>query len=244
MTDPYVPLAEMYDAMTEAPALQAFYYEWVDALAAAVERYRVRGRVLVDLACGTGNTALPWVERGWTVVGVDRSEAMLREARKKSNQVRWYRQELAALDIEERADAVTCQFDALNHVLDSRDLQKIFANVGRTLNDGGLFQFDLNTDYFLRWLATSEKLFPVRDSYCMSYNEYDRRRHVATFHQLWFVKKGRLFERREVTVHTRAFETADLRRMLRKAGLQLVSTRVQRRLKGKPIRRLYLARKV
>jgi SAM-dependent methyltransferase len=243
MTDPYERLSDLYDAMASDPGLQAFYYEWADALEAAVKRYRVRGRVLVDIACGTGNTALPWVEKGWTVVGVDRSEAMLREARKKSSRVRWYRQELTELNIEERADVVTCHFDSLNHVLDARGLQKIFVNVGGVLTQGGVFQFDLSTDRLLRWLATSEKLFRVGDSYFTACNEYDRRRRVATFHQLWFVKKGRLYERREITLQERAYETADVRRMLLRAGMRLLSARVQRRLKGKPARIVYLARK-
>ena len=37
--------------------------------------------MIVDLACSTGNTAVPWAgARGRTVVGVDVSEAMLRVA--------------------------------------------------------------------------------------------------------------------------------------------------------------------
>jgi len=43
----------------------------------------------------------------------------------------------------------------------------------------------------------------VGSHYFIGYNEYDRRRRLATFHQLWFVARGRLYECREVTVHER-----------------------------------------
>jgi ubiquinone/menaquinone biosynthesis C-methylase UbiE len=90
---------------------------------------------MVDLACGTGNTTIPLTRRrGWTVIGVDRSEAMLREARKKSRRVRWYRQDLRKLDLKERADVVTCHFDALSHILVPQDLQRVFFNAARILN--------------------------------------------------------------------------------------------------------------
>lgn len=53
------------------------------ALTTAAAAHHVRPRVIVDLARGTGNTAIPWAgARGRTVIGVDVSEAMLRVARR------------------------------------------------------------------------------------------------------------------------------------------------------------------
>ncbi len=145
--DPYANLADLYDSFAADNSLRAFYREWKDSLLAAVQQYEVRVRVMVDLACGTGNTTVPWTrQRGWIVVGVDSSAAMLHEARKKSRRVRWYWQDLRKLDLEERADVMTCHFDALNHILDPQDLQQVFVNVAHLLNEGGLFQFDLNTE--------------------------------------------------------------------------------------------------
>jgi uncharacterized protein YlaI len=77
----------------------------------------------------------------------------------------------------------------------------------------------------------------------MAYNEYAPRQRIATFHQLWFVPKGRLYEKREVKVQERAYATDEIRRMLKKAGLRLLKSEIQRRTEGKPIRMLYLARK-
>jgi ubiquinone/menaquinone biosynthesis C-methylase UbiE len=242
--DPYANLADLYDSFAADKSLQVFYREWRDSLLAAVQKYHVQVRVLVDLACGTGNSTIPWTKQaGWTVAGVDRSAAMLREARKKSRRIRWYCQDLTELDLQERADVITCHFDALNHILARQALQQVFSKVAQTLNKGGLFQFDLNTEYWLQWLRGREKLFWVGQNYMMAYNEFDPKQRVATFHQLWFVKKGRRYQKREVTVQERAFSPSELRQMLKKAGLRLLKQEIQRQIEGKPIRMLYLARR-
>jgi ubiquinone/menaquinone biosynthesis C-methylase UbiE len=245
MRDPYAGLAAVYDWMARDPGIRRYYEEWRRALLEAAAERGVRGRVLVDLACGTGNSTVPWARRrGWTVIGVDRSAAMLREARRKSRRVRWIRQDIRRLDIGGlggRADVVTCHFDALNHVLDERDLQRVFTRVARVLRSGGLFQFDLNTVHWLCWLNGREKLFRAGPHVFMASNEFDERTGIATFRQLWFVRRGRLYQRRLVTVRERAFRDSDIRAMLRRAGLPLVKVSTQVRVDGKPGRKLYLA---
>lgn len=242
MRDPYVQLAPRYDVMAAAPGIRVIYREFRRALTAAAATHRMRPRVIVDLACGTGNTAIPWAgPRSRTVIGVDVSEAMLRVARRKSQRVRWLRQDLTDLTLNVAADAATCHFDALNHILDANDLDRIFTNTSRLLRPGGLFLFDLNTRFFLEWLATSEKLFHAGPDVFVASNAFDPQTGIATFNQLWFVKHGQLYRKILVTVKERSFEDADLRSMLRNAGFHLEKISVMRRLKGRPIRKLYVA---
>jgi ubiquinone/menaquinone biosynthesis C-methylase UbiE len=242
MPDPYRHLAPRYDRMAAHPDIQALYRDFRRALTAAAAAHRLRPRVIVDLACGTGNTAIPWARaRGRTVIGVDVSAAMLRVARSKSRGVRWVKQNLATLSLDVTADAATCHFDALNHILDAKDLQRIFTNTARLLRPGGLFLFDLNTPFFLEWLSTSEKLFRAGPDFFTAYNAFDRNTGVATFNQLWFVKHRQLYRKVLVTVRQRAYRDAELRQMLRIAGLRLDTISVVRRLQGRPIRKLYVA---
>lgn len=242
MLDPYRHLAPRYDRMTSDPGIRAIYGGFRQALTAAAAERQIPLRVIVDLACGTGNTAIPWAgARGRTVVGVDASEAMLRVARSKSRRVRWVKQELPRLALDVTADAATCHFDALNHILDASDLQRIFTRTARLLRPGGLFLFDLNTRFFLEWLATSEKLFRSGPDVFTAYNAFDRETGVATLNQLWFVRHGSLYRKVLVSVKERSYEDAELRRMLRTAGLALEEIQVMRRLKGRPIRKLYVA---
>jgi SAM-dependent methyltransferase len=244
MRDPYAKLAPLYDGMARAHGIRGFYRQWREALASAAKERGVTGGVLVDIACGTGNSTIPWSRNaGWTVVGVDRSAAMLRVARQKSRAVRWVRQELTKVNVGVRADFVTCHFDALNHVLDTRDLGRVFARVAATLRPGGLFQFDLNTVHMLRWLAVREKLVRVGPHWFTATNAYDEKSGLATFNQHWFIKRGRFYERRLVTVQTRAFSDKAIRRLLAAAGLRLLRVDTQVRVDEKPMRKLYLAQK-
>jgi ubiquinone/menaquinone biosynthesis C-methylase UbiE len=227
--------------MAADPALQTFYEEWRRSMLDAAAAHGVRPRVIVDLACGTGNSAIPWATtRGRTVIGVDVSEAMLRVARRKSARVRWVRQNLTALRLDAQADLATCHFDALNHLLDADGLQEVFVSVFRILRPGGLFQFDLNTRYWLQWLSTSERLCHVGPHSFTAYNAFDTASGIATFNQLWFVKRGRFYRKVVVSLRERSYEDAELRRMLWEAGLRLERVTVQRRLKGRPIRKVYL----
>jgi SAM-dependent methyltransferase len=244
-TDPYDALADVYDLMASDDALQAFYREWRELLLQTIAERKIQVRTVVDLACGTGNSTIPWTaQRAWTVVGVDRSPAMLKLAKRKSNRVQWYCQDLRKLDLKVRADVVTCHFDALNHILHPNKLQQVFINVALMLDAGGLFQFDLNTDRWFRWLNGREKLYRMRNTFLVATNEYDPVRRIVTFRHLWFIPKRRMYEKREVEVRERAYDTAEIREMIKRAGLSLIKLRAQRKIAGKPIRMLYIARKM
>lgn len=242
--DPYANLADLFDSQCRDGEIRAFYSGWRNHLLEAIRQYNVPVRVLADLACGTGNSTVPWTKRkGWTVIGVDRSRSMLRQARIKSKRVRWICQDLKNLHLTEKADVATCHFDAMNHILNARDLQAVFIRIAHILNKGGLFQFDLNTDFWFRWLHVHEKLFRIGRNYMVASNEYDAEKRIVTFRQLWFVRQGRTYKKREVCVQEAAYSRSEIRGMLQKAGLTPLKISVNRKLEGKPIRLLYLVRK-
>jgi ubiquinone/menaquinone biosynthesis C-methylase UbiE len=242
--DPYANLADLYDSMANNEEIDRFRSRWRDRLLSAIQQYQTPVKVLVDLACGTGSTAIPWTkQKNWKVIGVDQSPAMLREARKKSRRVRWIRQDIGKLDLDVKADVVTCHFDALNHILRAAELQTVFGGAARILNKGGLFQFDLSTDFWFRWLSVREKLGRFGNNYCMSTNAYDARKRIATFNQLWFVKQGSVYRKREIKVQEAAYTRSQVRSMLRKAGFGTVKISPDVKIEGKTARLLYLARK-
>jgi hypothetical protein len=53
-----------------------------------------------------------------------------------------------------------------------------------------------------------------------------------------------MYEKREVEVRERAYDTAEIREMIKRAGLSLIKLRAQRKIAGKPIRMIYIARKM
>ncbi len=236
-SDPYRDVAEVYDEMTAAPELQQFYQYWRKLLLQAVSERNLKVRTLIDLMCGTGNSTIPWIRRaGWSVVGVDGSAAMLRQARKKSDRIRWYCQDIRKLRLSKRAEAVTCHGDALNHVLSPEALQQVFHRVAGVLNPNGLFLFDISTEHWFRWLHERDKLWTIGKNYMMASNRYDPKRRIVEFRQLWFIPRGRFYKKQLVRLLERPYTVGEIRVMARTAGFRVLTVKQQWVLEGKPVR--------
>lgn len=152
MKDEYKSLASSYDGQLDDESTREMYSEWKKELESAIKKCKLKVVTLVDLGCGTGVTTIPWTKKIDRVIGVEISKSMLNEAKKKSSKVRWINQDIVNLKLKEKVDAVTCHFDVLNHILKKRDLQKVFENVYKILNEKGLFIFDVMSVESFKWL--------------------------------------------------------------------------------------------
>ena len=97
----------------------------------------------LDLACGTGVLCRVLQDGGLQERGMDFSEGMIAIARQQNPDIPFDVADMITYCPEERFDLVTCTGDALNHILDIRDLEKIFRNISTYLGSGGWFVFDL-----------------------------------------------------------------------------------------------------
>ena len=138
-----------------APGYDAFtahhdYEAWTATIEALARPYglRERGRVL-DVGCGTGKSFLPWLARGWDVVGCDLSPSMLARAASKAPGVPLLRRDARALGDLGGFDLVLALDDVMNFI-PAADHAAVFAGVARNLAPGGLLVFDLNTLHALR----------------------------------------------------------------------------------------------
>src|SRR5512143_3404997 len=89
ITEPPVAdqVARAYDCL--APYYDAFtagydYATWTAALEALAAEHGLAGKRLLDVACGTGKSFLPFLGRGYEVTACDISPAMLAIARTKA----------------------------------------------------------------------------------------------------------------------------------------------------------------
>ena len=128
-----------------------------DAAAPALERLLYRGvppgaRVL-DLCCGSGHASERLARRGYMVVGVDRSLAMLRLAQRRVPQAALICADATAFSIAPVCAAALCTFDSVNHVMTDTAVCELFQRVNAALEPGGPFVFDVNTDdaYRCEW---------------------------------------------------------------------------------------------
>jgi SAM-dependent methyltransferase len=138
----YGELAAFYDRFTS----DHDHESWLGSLEAIARVHGLNGRRVLDVACGTGKSFLPLLARGYAVVACDASAAMLEvaatHARGRARLVRADMRELPELG---RFDLVTCLADALNYLLEERDLRAAFASAARACRPGALYVFDLTT---------------------------------------------------------------------------------------------------
>lgn len=97
----------------------------------------------LDLACGTGILCGILAEAGLDVCGSDISEGMIHIARERYPGIPFEIADMTCLHPGRRRDLVTCTGDALNHILEPEDLEKVFRSVRESLMPGGWFVFDI-----------------------------------------------------------------------------------------------------
>jgi len=138
-----------YDAF--APSYDAFtaHHDY-DAWTADIERLArnagLQGDRLLDVACGTGKSFVPYLARGWTVTACDISPAMVELAGAKAGG----RAVLHVCDMRTMPrlgtfDLVACMDDAVNYLLEDGELAAALRAMRRNLAPDGLIVFDANT---------------------------------------------------------------------------------------------------
>src|SRR3954464_2851484 len=136
------------------------YAHWTTVLEGAARTHGLEGRRLLDIACGTGKSFLPLLERGYRVTGCDISRGMLdRAAAKSGGRATLHLADMRSLPELGEHDFVTCLDEPLNYLLSESEVQLSFASAARCLARDGIYLFDLNT------LHTYRSIFARDDCY-------------------------------------------------------------------------------
>ena len=108
-----------------------------------IDRQGITVRTALDLACGTGVLCRILKAAGIESRGMDFSSGMIDIARQESPEIPYDVADMILYRPDAQFDLVTCTGDALNHIPDLSDVEKIFANIHAYLAPGGYFVFDL-----------------------------------------------------------------------------------------------------
>jgi SAM-dependent methyltransferase len=148
----FVAIAPLYDTLMHGVP----YGRWVLYLSELLtERSAHPLSRILDLACGTGNVSELLAEKGYAVTGVDIAPGMIAEAKRKAEarrlSITYVVQDAAELDLPgEHFDLCISLFDSLNYIIDPLRLTAAMRRVAAHLVPGGLFIFDLNTEFALK----------------------------------------------------------------------------------------------
>jgi SAM-dependent methyltransferase len=147
----YSRLAGIYDEIVIDPC----HEDWASFLHALWSADPEGVRTVLDLCCGTGLLAGELIARGYRVVGVDASEAMLDLARKRLGpQVVLSRMTLPDLTVEGVFDAAVCTFDGLNY-LTPDEFRLTMGELALRVRPAGWLVFDLHTDRMMEFTISN-----------------------------------------------------------------------------------------
>jgi SAM-dependent methyltransferase len=223
--DVYDAFAPFYDDLTSHHR----YTEWTATLEGLARAAGLRGRRLLDVACGTGKSFLPFLERGFDVVACDISPAMAAIADgKAAGRARVEVHDMRSLPRLGEFDLVCCLDDAVNHVLEEAGLVAALTAMRRNLAPSGVLVFDANTLMAYRsfFATASVYQFPHRVLVCAGHTPPDLPAGGAAEVDLLAFEQGdaESWSRTCVRARQRHYDEPTLRRALTAAGLPWVRT--------------------
>jgi SAM-dependent methyltransferase len=144
--NPFERSADFYDDLYESKDYPA-EANYVDGL---IQKHLPNARSVLDLGCGTGRHAVEFVEKGYGVVGVDRSPEMIAKAQVHREQlvphirerVTFEQGDIRDLRLGRQFDAVVALFHVISYQVSNDDLIAAFTTTKTHLRDNGLFIFD------------------------------------------------------------------------------------------------------
>lgn len=153
---------------------------------------------------------------------VDLSPEMCRITRQKAKsaglKVRVIRADMRDFELPGAVDLITCEFDALNHVPEKRDLHRVLKCVNRALAPGGHFAFDVNNRLAFE-RVWSKTWFVDKDPVAMvMHGGHMPRSDRAWTDVEWFVRHGKTWTRHREHVEEVCWSATEMRAALQTAG--------------------------
>ncbi|MEN8265240.1 MAG: class I SAM-dependent methyltransferase, partial [Nitrospirota bacterium] len=134
--------AEAYDDLYQSKD----YEKECDFLEQLFKKHGKKIKKVLDIGCGTGGHAIVLAQRGYEVVGIDRSEEMLIAARRKAKEagleIDFQKSSIQDTELAESFDAVISMFAVISYQNSNEDLALTCKKAKQHLKPGGVFIFD------------------------------------------------------------------------------------------------------
>ena len=221
----YSGFAEVYDTfMDNIP-----YEEWCGYLTGLLRDFGVPSGILLELGCGTGSMTELLAEQGYDMIGIDNSEEMLELAAEKraasGHDILYLCQDMREFELYGTAAAAVSVCDSMNYILEKEELKQVFSLVNNYLDPGGIFLFDLNTEYKYKELLGDSTIAEDREECSFIWeNQYDEEEKINIYDLAVFVRReDGLFEKYQETHYQRAYSLDEVKEALREAGMEFVA---------------------
>ena len=201
------------------------YKEWEKYLVLLLNRYGIAPpSSVLELGCGTGNMSELLAAEGFTVTGIDISEEMLTIAKAKNlkeRNITYLSADMRDFTLPKKQAAAISVGDSMNYLLSTEDFTKALTAVHDNLNPGGVFIFDLKTEYFFK---TSYDGMTFEDdlgdfSYVWK-NYYDDEKRTHEYHLRFKVKDGDGVRFENELHRQRTYSASEIKEAAIKAGFK------------------------
>ena len=222
------------------------YEEWSRYLISLLEKYGIKGGLVLELGCGTGKMTRLLAEAGYDMIGIDNSEEMLQIAIEKEtagmqialeqesgkmqdtetgHQILYLCQDMREFELYGTVAAIVSICDSVNYILEEEELLEVFRLVNNYLDPGGVFIFDLNTIYKYRELLGETTICENRDEGSFIWeNYYDEEEQINEYDLTLFIKEeSGLYRKYEETHYQRGYEPDKVKQLLEEAGMEFVA---------------------
>lgn len=193
---------------------------------------RIKNPRLLDLGCGTGAHDIEFWRHGYDVTGVDKSAAMIAEAKTKAAaahaEISYVTHDFLSYTPTVHYDAAVSLFDVLSYMTTNEQVTKYFSAVSKLLKPRGVFMFDCW--YGPGVLLSQPKI--IKQSYQSTGFTVTRTKTpsvsyetntVTVRHTLKIQKKGRVTSRFREDHVLRYFFYPEIKGYAEKAGLNITS---------------------
>ena len=228
----YESFASVYDLFMD----EINYDEWVSYVEKLWNRFDLKPDIVCELGCGTGNISLRLAEKGYETIGIDISADMLSEAKMKAEQngtdVLFLLQDMREFELYGTVNSILCLCDSLNYITDDEDMQQVFNLVNNYLHPGGLFVFDLNTEYKFKEIY-GENTFSETDEDAVYIweNYYDEEERINEYYLNFFMKNETgTYDRTQEEHFERAYSLDEIKRFIEKSGMKFEAALMRLRL--------------
>lgn len=182
-----------------------------------------KAELVCDLGCGTGTMCTLLSDYGYDCIGVDLSEDMLNVAAEKSigKKILYLNQDMCDFELYGTVDVIISMLDSINYIENPADLQKMFYLVNNYLNPGGIFIFDVNSEYkFEKILGNNTFTYETDGIFYTWENFYENE--VLDLELNFFVKeKGGLYRRINEHHTQRYYSVQTLENFAKNSGLHV-----------------------
>ncbi|NMA86422.1 MAG: class I SAM-dependent methyltransferase [Tissierellia bacterium] len=184
----YNEFAYIYDELMQ----DVDYEDWYLYIENLFRKFNKKPHNILEMACGTGNLSYYLAKSGYNLTCFDLSNDMLSMAYNKLGNfknVKILNQNMIDFNINKEFDAIISICDSINYILDEKDLLQTFNNVRRHLSKDGIFIFDINSHYKLKYIIGNNTFIEEgEDVYYIWQNFFQDKENIAEFYITFFTK--------------------------------------------------------